>query len=340
MLLLDTPGFDDSVRDNLEVLSEITSQLYLFALQPDKFAMRGVVFLHDISEIRFGGSQKKTLGILKALLGEANLGNVVVGTTMWDARRYKQQEQRERALQDDLWRGIHKTMRLPDEDKGAAERIIRELLKKKPALLLVQKEMLKPPHTLESTTVGKLAMPEGRLELENLQKEQKEKERVFVAETKRQEALLQKQIQDTERRFEVHGAQNQEREGRQKIKQVVEMGNLEEKLRSEFDKENKKLEAKVKKDTKRYKEAQDTIIKEQEAISKVQETINKLLADLQKEYRQRDKVWKEQIYVDEEKVETIRKILKQYQSPPNLTWYEIYFKEIMEWFEFVSKHRG
>lgn len=314
MLLLDTPGFDDSARDNLEVLNEIISHLYSFALQPMDFAMRGVVFLHDISETRFGGSQKKTLGILKALLGDANLGNVVVGTTMWDAKRYKQQEQRERALQDEQWRGVHKTMRLPHGDKRAAENIIRELLKREPALLLAQEEMLEPPHTVESTTVGKLAMPEGRLELENLQREQREQEREFKAETKRQEALLQKQIQDTKRKFEDHKAQNQEREERQKIKQKVELRELEEKLRQEFDKGYKKLEAKG------------------SARKREKEAIRKLKADLEKKYQQRIKVREEQMWKDAEEAERIRRALAKSQKPPRLTWFQNLFRAIARWF--------
>lgn len=315
MLLLDTPGFDDSARDNLEVLNEIMSHLYSLALQPEDFAMRGVVFLHDISETRFGGSQKKTLGILKALLGDANLGNVVVGTTMWDAKRYKQQEQRERALQDEQWRGVHKTMRLPHGDKGAAENIIRELLKREPALLLAQEEILEPPHTVESTTVGKLAMPEGRLELENLQREQREQEREFKAETKRQEALLQKQIQDTKRKFEDHEAQNQEREERQKIKQGVELRELEEKLRQEFDKGNKK---KAKEDTRKREEEQ--------------EAIRKLEADLEEKYQQRIKVREEQIRKDAEEAERIRRALAESEKPPKLTLFQKFFRAIARWF--------
>lgn len=320
MLLLDTPGFDDSARDNLEVLNEIMSHLYSLALQPEDFAMRGVVFLHDISETRFGGSQKKTLGILKALLGDANLGNVVVGTTMWDAKRYKQQEQRERALQDEQWRGIHKTMRLPHGDKRATENIIRELLKREPALLLAQEEMLKPPHTVESTTVGRLAMPEGRLELKNLQREQKEQERAFEAETKRQEALLQKQIQDTKRRFEDHEAQNQEREERQKIKQRVELRELEEKLRQEFDKGNKKWEAEAKENARKREEEEREVVRKQEA-------------DLEKKHQQRIKVWEEQMRKHAEEAERLRKALEELQKPPKLTWFQKIFRAIARWFK-------
>ncbi|KAF8248473.1 hypothetical protein K440DRAFT_547756 [Wilcoxina mikolae CBS 423.85] len=68
VLLLETPGFDDSIVDNLAVLDEIRSYIYV----------RGVVFLHDISELRMGASQKKTWSILEAFCGNQSMKNVVV----------------------------------------------------------------------------------------------------------------------------------------------------------------------------------------------------------------------------------------------------------------------
>lgn len=82
ILLFDTPGFDDSDRENLEVLSEIVSQFYVFALRRTELETRGAIFLYDISEIRFGGSLRKPLGILKALIGDEQMGDAIVGTTM------------------------------------------------------------------------------------------------------------------------------------------------------------------------------------------------------------------------------------------------------------------
>lgn len=169
ILLLDTPGFDDSAVGNLEILNEIVANLYTFALQRREINTQGVIFLHDIGETRFAGSQRKTLELLKAMVGEKAMKNVVIGTTMWSPEntpKYNNEVKREREFMTKHWRGIFKATRIPYEDQEAALGIICNLLERPPCLLLAQEEMLKPPHTCEETTVGKIAIPEGRRELE------------------------------------------------------------------------------------------------------------------------------------------------------------------------------
>lgn len=195
IILLDTPGFDDSAKENLEVLNDIVSHLYAYTLRRTEVETRGVIFLHDISETRFAGSQRKTLDILKSLVGIENLGNVIVGTTMWSSPgsdKFKMEEQREQSLLDGQWKGIYKTTRVPDGDKDTATSIVTELFARPPVTLLSQKEMLRFPNTVESTTAGKLVIPESRLELEGLQREREEREKAFQEEVQRREGTFQR----------------------------------------------------------------------------------------------------------------------------------------------------
>lgn len=275
VLLLDTPGFDDSVRENLDVLNDILSQLYTFALRQDEIETRGVIFLHDISETRFGGSQKKTLGILKALVGDEHLGNVIVGTTMWsaDSEKFGNEEERERSLLKDQWGGIYKTVRIPKDDKGTAIRIIEDLFDRPPALLLAQEEMLLPPHTTENTTVGRLAMPEGRLELEQLQKEHREQQKKFEKEAKRREEQFQKQSEDIKKKFDEEAKKQQEEANRRsqeqerawKAKQEEEMKRLEEELQMKFESESRAREEQARRENERL---QEELARLQEAVSR------------------------------------------------------------------------
>lgn len=283
--------------------------------------MRGVIFLHDISEIRFGGSQKKTLGILKAIVGE-NLGNVIIGTTMWssawDGNKLKQQEKRERALLDDQWGGIRKTTRLPHDNKNAAVRIIYDLLAGAPALLLVQTEMLQPPHTIEATTVGKLAMPEGRLELEDLQRESIEREKFFEAESKRQENLLQEQVRDTKRKFEAQEMLSRQKEESQRLKQQEDMREFEGKLRKEFDRESTLLKDKMRRDAKKRKQEE--------------EEIKKLKEDLRRKLEKMKKIQEEQERKHAEEMERLKEALKRLQKPPKMGWFKRLIRIIVAWF--------
>lgn len=255
-MLLDTPGFDDFARENLEILNDIVSQLYILALQPEDVEVQGVVFLHDIGETRYGGSQRKTLAILKALVGEKFWANVIVGTTMWSNRdllKLRQQEKRELDLLSDQWGGVYKTTRIPQDDRNVAVGVIGDLFTRPPGLLLVQEEMLRPPHTVESTTAGLLAMPEGRLELENLRREQVERGRVFEEESRRQEALLQAQIDDARRRFETQ----------------EEIREHETRLRGEFEKEKGVRGEEAERVAKRVEEERLRLIKILETVAKL-----------------------------------------------------------------------
>lgn len=196
IILLDTPGFDDSSRDNLEILNEIVSELYTLARNRPEIQMQGVVFFHDISETRFGGSQKKTLAILKALVGEKNLRNVVVGTTKWGPKgshSFQMEKEREQSLAHEEWKGIPKAMRVFLGNRHSAIRIIDELFTHAPFLMLAQEEMLIPPHAVERTTAAKRVIPEGQLELKRIKEEKRELGRMVEKSKKQPETPVQRQ---------------------------------------------------------------------------------------------------------------------------------------------------
>lgn len=198
ILLLDTPGFDDSAVGNLEVLNEIASNLYTFARERQEFQTQGVIFLHDISENRFAGSQRKTLEILTALCGPKGLKNCIIGTTMWsppESVRFENEVIREKDFLRSYWRGILKTTRILENDRDAVVGIINDILARPPVLLQVQEEMLRPPHTLETTTAGKIAIPEGRAEAEQLRKEFEDKQRAFKEERKKLEIEFERETE-------------------------------------------------------------------------------------------------------------------------------------------------
>lgn len=163
-MLLDTPGFDDSANEDLQLLKDILAFLYTLATDADRYQVHGAIFLHDINEVRFTRSSKKTFSILKEICGGECMGNVIVGTTMWSRKNtpeFAQQEQRRWKLFNDYWNGAYKTTRLPHNDRDAVIEVITDLLAKPSVLLQAQKELLPPPHSLENTTVGKFLLSGG-----------------------------------------------------------------------------------------------------------------------------------------------------------------------------------
>ncbi|KAI5838867.1 hypothetical protein DFP73DRAFT_530682 [Morchella snyderi] len=183
IILVDTPGFDDSARDNIDVLLDIVSHLLYLRRKADSFPLYGVIFLHDISEIRFSGSQKKTLSILRQMCGEQAMANVIVGTTMWypgKSKRFREQEQREADILTQHWRGIHSTVRLHEDDADAAAGILIALLDVPCVNLLVQDEMYQTGGILGETTVGKTIFAEGIDEFDSLRRLGKDKEAGYL----------------------------------------------------------------------------------------------------------------------------------------------------------------
>ncbi|KAF8535939.1 hypothetical protein BDD12DRAFT_853207 [Trichophaea hybrida] len=256
--LLDTPGFDDSVMDNLKVLDEIISHFYFCALRRDTINIRGVIFLHDISETRMSSSQKKTWEILRAFCGSPLMSSVIVGTTMWSVeskKKFKKEEEREKSFLERFWSETGGTIRLADDDRDAAGQIVTDLLAKPPCLLQVQLELLRPPHTAEETTVGRIAMPEGRAERARLQKQLEEQTRELREEASRHKEALEREREEIRRQLDEATRNKEERQRLEdKYKEQLErqrefeetMRQREEEMTSELKRMSNELERQLK----------------------------------------------------------------------------------------------
>jgi len=80
--LLDTPGFDDETRSDVEILEQLAKwmaeQGYLKKNQLD-----GIILLQPITAHRVGGTERKRTRLLKNILGE-DAFNHIIATTMWE----------------------------------------------------------------------------------------------------------------------------------------------------------------------------------------------------------------------------------------------------------------
>jgi len=80
--LVDTPGFDDTSRNDTEILKEVAfffSQIYRKNVQ-----LAGIIYLHRISDNGVSGTALKNLYMFKRLCGMNTFGHVVLCTSMWD----------------------------------------------------------------------------------------------------------------------------------------------------------------------------------------------------------------------------------------------------------------
>lgn len=159
--LVDTPGFDDTKRSDAEILDEIVQ--YLVAQYELGIKLRGIIYMHRITDNKMQGTAQRYFEIFQRLVGDQNLGNVVLLTTMWNQLKDEGVGlQRDQQLREEFWnvmeqKGSH--IRSYKGSKQQAEAIICRLMRKEAVVLDIQRELVDERMSIEQTTAGKLVLP-------------------------------------------------------------------------------------------------------------------------------------------------------------------------------------
>lgn len=83
VILIDTPGFDDDARSDLEILEDIGKWLVKEGYAKHH-QLDGLILLHPITHNRVGGMERKRTRLLEKILGADAYQRIVIATTMWD----------------------------------------------------------------------------------------------------------------------------------------------------------------------------------------------------------------------------------------------------------------
>jgi hypothetical protein len=94
--LIDTPGFDDTYRRDIDVLKDVS--FWLSKAYKDDIELTGIIYLHRISDPRLGGVALKDLTMFKKLCGEESFASVALVTTFWEDVTPRAGENREAEL--------------------------------------------------------------------------------------------------------------------------------------------------------------------------------------------------------------------------------------------------
>ena len=155
VFLIDTPGFDDSARTDSNILTEISR--LLSAQYEAGVSLRGVIYLHRITDIRYAGSSVKTLEIFKKICGKIALKNVLLVSTRWNEVDESLGACREQQLRDNFWAYMlcnGSTMARFYGTKESAIGIASQLMSKQSIVLELQRELVEEGKTLERTVAG------------------------------------------------------------------------------------------------------------------------------------------------------------------------------------------
>ncbi|KAI3224903.1 hypothetical protein DTO012A9_6924 [Penicillium roqueforti] len=276
--LIDTPGFDDTSKNDTEILSEIA--IWLGDSYRSKILLHGIIYLHRITDVRMQGSARRNIQTFRNLCGEDALRKVILVTTMWDKVQSSEGDMREKQLKDtkDFWGWMlskGSTCHRHDNTKTTARSIVQRLTKhKSPIITDIQKQLVDQNLQLDQTAAGKGIQSETLKERAKWMKEQKkfeeeireamrqkdrEKEEIMREERDMSAAMIRKANQDMEAmRFNMEEliAQREEREAL-----------LEERLEKRMERQMRKKQAAHDKEIKRIqreKEAEMRISREQE----------------------------------------------------------------------------
>ncbi|KAF5351030.1 hypothetical protein D9756_008417 [Leucocoprinus leucothites] len=90
VVLVDTPGFDDTNRSDLDILGTIAN--WFKAIPDGEGALSGIVYLHRITDPRMTSTVVKNFEMFQRLCGKHFCKKVVLATTMWPDVKSQQPE--------------------------------------------------------------------------------------------------------------------------------------------------------------------------------------------------------------------------------------------------------
>lgn len=175
IVLVDTPGFDDTYRSDADVLESLVAWLTT-SYQAGK-KLSGLVYLHRISDIRMQGSALRNLRVFRDLCGKDCFKNVVLCTTFWDVvekEAVAEARLNELVSNEGFWGGMIDNG--SKVFKGSLSRVeaiyvIYELISGQRLPLQIQKEIVDENKSLQETSAVSTLM---NLRLERQREEHKE----------------------------------------------------------------------------------------------------------------------------------------------------------------------
>ncbi|KAJ3502786.1 hypothetical protein NLJ89_g8729 [Agrocybe chaxingu] len=157
LVFVDTPGFDDTDRSDMEILRMIGK--WLQRTYEASIKLAGIVYLHRITDNRMSGSPHRNLRMFGELCGDRATSKVALVTTMWDRVNQAIAEKRQQELERNYFRELlirgAIPMRFNNTERAAwniVDTIIREGDREE---ILLQEELVELRRRLNETSAGR-----------------------------------------------------------------------------------------------------------------------------------------------------------------------------------------
>ena len=160
--IVDTPGYDDTTRTEVEVLEEVAS--WLTSLHTSQKLLSGIIYMHPITSNPVTSPGLQNLDVYAKLVGPNSFHNIHLVTTMWDLLPGKALgEAREAEICESFWNGFNKNGAITARSYGNKESALailkrvafdQRMARTGGALLTIQREMVDEHKVLKSTSAG------------------------------------------------------------------------------------------------------------------------------------------------------------------------------------------
>lgn len=274
VVLVDTPGFNDTYRSETEVLKDIASWLDYTYRIPPHVKLTGIIYMQSITDRRMYGSTLRNLKMFRDLCGENPMRNVVFATTGWGTAEKSGElakaQDNEIALREDasFWEPMIRrgaTMAKFGDTRDSALHIISALVEANPVVLQIQHELVDQSKNLIDTTAGhtvneemkrleekyakeiakvqeemQQALADRDSELQSVLEESKENYEKLREEAQRAQDALQYERRNEKRRLnnELEGVKRQLKMSQKRQEEEVELKLKAEKVEDDMTFEN------------------------------------------------------------------------------------------------------
>ncbi len=192
---IDTPGFDDDEVSDTDILKEISN--YISGTNTENLRLSGILYLHRITDKRVGGTVLKNLSMFRKLVGERNMGNVILLTTMWG--NLPQSEDGEMRVRDltgkgKFWGGMiasGATHERYHDTKADAYRIVKQMLKNRPVTLQIQEELARGIKLVDTAAGKEVSERLEEVQAKHAKEIEDLKEQMQLASQKKNDELLE-----------------------------------------------------------------------------------------------------------------------------------------------------
>jgi len=161
ILMIDTPGFEDSARPNWDILDDISRTLvaqHLFDVQ-----LKGIIYIQPITDDRVTGGQTTTFEIMQRICGLRAFESVLLVTSRWSSTQRSEDKQfkKEGVLMNKYWAKMlaaGATMSRFYDSTDSAIALVSQLLRQESVVVDLQRELMGGQQTLKKTQAGEYVM--------------------------------------------------------------------------------------------------------------------------------------------------------------------------------------